>query len=75
MGHRPLTQEGKRTGTTYLTYFPRMSAKTHCKQAGTNLKIQITLRHAAKLKIEGQFLLKITLELCLQKPEEKWFDL
>ena len=53
----PSTQEGKHTGSTYLTYFPWMSAKAQCKQAGTNLKIQITSWDAAKQKIEGQFLL------------------
>lgn len=57
VSHWPSTQEGKYTGSTYLTYFPWVSAKAQCKQAGTNLKIQITSWHAAK-RIERQFLLR-----------------
>lgn len=66
VSHRPSTQEGKHTGSTYLTYFPWKGAKAQCKQAGTHLKIRITSWLAVKQEIEGQF----TLEICLQKLKE-----
>lgn len=66
VSHHPSTQEGKHTGSTYLTYFLWKGAKAQCKQAGTNLKVKITSWLPVKQEIEGQF----TLEICLQKLKE-----
>lgn len=72
VSHWPSTQEGKHTGSTYPTYFPWMSAKAQCKQAGTNLKFRMTSWHAANKRLKSNFFFEIILKIWLQKLEEKW---